>query len=53
MQFKIRFLNEILILIYKTAIFEAIRNENIEIIKLLLTNTNLDVNILYIFFNFF
>ena len=30
---------------YKTALYTAIENYNIEIIKLLLTNANLDINI--------
>ena len=40
-------LNEILKRKYfnKTALFQAVEKENIEIIKLLLTNDNIDVNI--------
>ena len=43
------YLNEILIKIHKTALYTAVEKENIEIIKLLLTNENIDINILNIF----
>ena len=43
------YLNEILIKIHKTALYVAIEKENIEIIKLLLTNENIDINILNVF----
>ena len=36
-------------LIYKTALYYAIENENIEMVKLLLTNDKIDVNILNVF----
>ena len=36
-------------IIYKTALYAAIEKENIEIVKLLLTNEKLDINILNIF----
>ena len=37
-------------MIYKTALFKAIEKENIEIIKLLLNNNKLDINIGYILY---
>ena len=40
--------NEILILFYKTALYLAVEKGNIEIIKLLLSNDKLDINILNI-----
>ena len=43
-----QYLNNIHLYIYKTAIFLAVERENIEIVKLLLTNDKLDVNIQYI-----
>ena len=42
---KIKFI----LLIYSTALIMAVKNNNIEIIKLLLANENIDVNIPYIF----
>ena len=38
---------------YKTAFYLAVEKENIEIVKLLLTNEKLDINILNIFNIFF
>lgn len=35
-------------LFYKTALFKAVENENLEIVKLLLANKEIDVNILNI-----
>ena len=35
--------------IYKTALYLAVEKENIEIIKLLLTNDKLDINLINIF----
>ena len=49
MKFKIIKLNEIKIWFYKTALFAAIEEENIEIVKLLLANNKLDINIINIF----
>ena len=40
------------IIIYNTALYLAVEKENIEIIKLLLTNDNLDINLGYIFHTF-
>ena len=40
--------NEILIKLYKTALYLAVEKENVEIIKLLLSNNKIDVNIPYI-----
>ena len=49
MKFKFIFFNEILIFFfYKTALLWAVQKENIEIIKLLLTNEKLDINSIYI-----
>lgn len=45
-EFKIMYLNEILIIFYKTALFAAVKNKNIDIIKLLLTNDQIDVNLI-------
>ena len=39
-------------MIYKTALYMAVEKENIEIVKLLLTNNKLDINLGYIFHNF-
>ena len=39
-------------MINKSALYLAIEKENIEIVKLLLTNDKLDINILNIFHNF-
>ena len=39
-----------IIKLYKTALYLAVENENIEIIKLFLTNNKLDINILNILF---
>ena len=41
-----------IILIYKTALYLAVEKENIEIVKLLLMNEKLDINLGYILFNF-
>ena len=48
MKFEIISFDEIIIYFYKTALYLAIEKENIEIIKLLLTRDNIDVNIPYI-----
>ena len=47
-QFKIISLNEIFTLINKTALYKAVEKQNIEIIKLLLSNDKLDINLLNI-----
>ena len=46
--FKGNFFNEIIFWLYKTALFTAIEKENIEIIKLLLNNGKIDVNLINI-----
>ena len=38
-------------IIYKTALYLAVEEGNIEIVKLLLTNDKLDINLGYIFLN--
>ena len=48
MKFKIITFDEIKIYFYKTPLYFAIEKENIEIIKLLLTNDKLNINILNI-----
>ena len=49
MKFKIKYFNEIFFLKnYKTALYSAVEKENIEIIKLLLSNDQIDVNYLCI-----
>ena len=48
MKFKITYFYEILIYLYKTALYLAIEKENLDIIKLLLSNDKIDVNILSI-----
>ena len=45
------YLNEIHKYIYETPICNAIRNRNIEIVKLLLTNDKFDINKPYVFIN--
>lgn len=45
--------NEIIALIYKTALFAAIEKENRKIVKLLLTNDYLDINVRSILLDFF
>ena len=45
---KIIYFNEIQTYIYKTALFTAVEKENVEIVKLLLTNDKIDVNIIII-----
>ena len=52
MKFKIRLFYEILIYLYKTALYLAVEKENSEIIKLLLSNDKIDVNILNILIYF-
>ena len=42
-----------IIIIYKTALYLAVENENIEIVKLLLMNDKLDINVGYIFHIFY
>ena len=49
--FKSKYLNEIIFDLYHTALYLAVEKENLEIIKLLLTNDNIDINILNIFIN--
>lgn len=44
MKFVICFFNEILYIFYKTALYQAIDNENMEIIKLLLSCDKLNIN---------
>ena len=44
--------NEIIIRIYKTALYLAIEKENIEIVKLLLIHDKINVNIGYIIIHF-
>ncbi len=40
--------------IFKTPLYLAVENENVEIVRLLLTKEDIEVNIQYIFnFNFF
>ena len=39
--------------LYKTALYCAVEKENIDIVKLLLTNDKIDVNILNILFIFY
>ena len=39
-------------MIYRTALCMAVEKENIEIVKLLLTNNKFDINLGYIFHNF-
>ena len=51
--FKFKWLNEIWLWFYKTALYLAIENGNIDHVKLLLTNNKLDINILNIFTIFF
>ena len=48
MEFKSIYLNEIIIWIDRTPLFEAIEEKENEIVKLLLENDKIDVNILYI-----
>ena len=48
MKFKIKTLNEIISRINKTALYYAVKKENIEIIQLLLSNDKINVNILNI-----
>ena len=45
---KINTLNEIISRINKTALYHAVEKENIEIVQLLLSNNEIDVNILNI-----
>ena len=42
-----------IIIIYVTALYLAVEKENIEIVKLLLTNDKLDINFLNIFLYLF
>ena len=48
-------MNNVWLLIYITSLYTAIEKENDEIVKLLLTNDKLDINIIniskYVFFN--
>ena len=53
MKFKTISLDEIFIYFYKTALYLAVEKENIEIIKLLLSNDIIDVNIPYILIIFY
>ena len=52
MKFKIISFNEILIKFYKTALYLAVEKENLEIVKVLLTNDKIDINIINILFTF-
>ena len=45
--------NDILIYLYKTALYLAVEKENIEIVKLLLTNDKIDINLTYITYRIF
>ena len=53
MKFKIISFNEIIIRIYKTALYLAVEKENVDIIKLLLSNDKIDINILNILLLFY
>ena len=53
MEFKINYLNRISFYFYQTALYLAVEKENIEIIKLLLSNNKLNINILNISSHFF
>ena len=44
MAFKIKYRNEVIIVFNYTALHIAIKNENIEIIKLLINYVNIDIN---------
>ena len=44
MELKFIYFNEIYINIYKTPFYRAVEKGNIEIVKLLLTNNNVDIN---------
>ena len=44
MKFKIISFNEIIIRIYKTALYLAVEKENLEIIKVLLANDKIGIN---------
>lgn len=46
-------MNEIILLIYKTALFLAVEKENLEIVKLLLNNDTIDVDTFNISLSFF
>ena len=49
MKFKVISFNEVLKkYIFKTALYTAVEKENIEILKILLTNNELDINLGYI-----
>ena len=48
MKLKNKYLHKIHKYIYRTALYRAIEKENIEIIKLLLANDKLDINIGYV-----
>lgn len=52
MEFKIIYLNKIIILCFfdETALYLACLKENVEIVKLLLANDQIDVNVLNILF---
>ena len=52
MEFKDISFDEILIWLYIQALYLAVENENLEIIKLLLTNDKIDINIINIFFKY-
>lgn len=49
MQLQIHF-NRIMISFYKTALFSAIENDNLDIVKLLLSDNRIDINILNVFY---
>lgn len=44
MKLKIKYFNDIYIRFHKTALYLAVEKENVEIIKLLLSNNELDIN---------
>ena len=48
MDFIIIYWNKIIIYIYKTALYTAVINKDIEMVKLLLSNDSIDVNVLNI-----
>ena len=44
---------KLIVYIYITALFEAVKQENLEVVKLLLSIADIDVNIIYILSIFF
>ena len=51
-QFEILYFNEVFIYFQETALNIAVRNNNAEIVKLLLQNPKIDVNFMNILYNF-